>query len=81
MVLTPLRSATGTIVVLAIGALVLITGMMNTAIEALCDFVETRRDGKIRVIKDVAAAAVAISIALWAVIVVEMARLWPRHSG
>lgn len=65
----------------AIGALVLITGMVNTAIEALCDFVETRRDGKIRVIKDVAAAAVGNSIALWAVIVVEVARPWPRLSG
>jgi diacylglycerol kinase len=34
------------------------------------------------VIKDVAAAAVGISIAVWAVIVVvEVARLWPRLFG
>jgi hypothetical protein len=54
---------------------VLITEMMNTAIEALCDFIEVRHNEKIRVIKDVAAAAVGISIAVWAlIVVVEVAR-------
>lgn len=63
-------------------ALVLICEILNTAIEAQCDFIEVRHNEKIRVIKDVAAAAVGISIAVWAVIViVEVARLWPRVSG
>jgi len=63
-------------------ALVLITEIMNTAIEALCDFVESRHNEKIRVIKDVAAAAVGISIALWLVIVaVEVVQLWSLFTG
>jgi len=74
-----LREWVDVLLILFATALVLITEMMNTAIEALCDFVETRHNEKIRVIKDVAAAAVGISIAVWAVIVVvEVARLWPR---
>ena len=74
-----LREWVDVLLILFATALVLITEMMNTAIEALCDFVETRHNEKIRVIKDVAAAAVGISIAMWAVIVVvEVARLWPR---
>jgi diacylglycerol kinase len=74
-----LREWVDVLLILFATALVLITEMMNTAIEALCDFVETRYNEKIRVIKDVAAAAVGISIAVWAVIVVvEVARLWPR---
>ncbi len=74
-----LREWVDVLLILFATALVLITEMMNTAIEALCDFVETRHNEKIRVIKDVAAAAVGISIAVWAVIVVvEVVRLWPR---
>ena len=74
-----LREWVDVLLILFATALVLIAEMMNTAIEALCDFVETRHNEKIRVIKDVAAAAVGISIAVWAVIiVVEVARLWPR---
>ncbi len=66
------------LILLATG-LVLIAEMLNSAIEALCDFVETRHDEKIGVIKDIAAAAVGISIAVWAVIVaVEAVQLWPK---
>jgi diacylglycerol kinase len=35
---------------------VLAAELYNTAIEALCDFVENRHDEKIRIIKDIAAA-------------------------
>jgi diacylglycerol kinase (ATP) len=48
----------------------LICEMFNTTIEALCDFVETRQNEKIRVIKDIAAAATGISILIWAVVMV-----------
>ncbi|MEQ1880312.1 MAG: diacylglycerol kinase [Burkholderiales bacterium] len=66
------------LIVFATG-LVLIAEMFNSAIEALCDFVETRHNEKIGVIKDIAAAAVGISIVIWAVIVaVEVAQFWPR---
>ncbi len=77
-----LREWVDMLLILFATALVVITEMMNTAIEALCDFIEVRHNEKIRVIKDVAAAAVGISIAVWAVIViVEVARLWPRLFG
>jgi diacylglycerol kinase (ATP) len=56
--------------------LMMIAEMFNTSIEALCDFVEGRMDDRIRVIKDIAAAAVGISILVWAiVIVVETGRM------
>jgi len=77
-----LREWVDMLLILFATALVVTTEMMNTAIEALCDFIEVRHNEKIRVIKDVAAAAVGISIAVWAVIViVEVARLWPRLFG
>ena len=52
------------LVVFATG-LVLVAEMFNSAIEALCDFVEDRHNEKIKVIKDIAAAAVGIAILLW----------------
>ncbi|MDO9067176.1 MAG: diacylglycerol kinase [Deltaproteobacteria bacterium] len=44
--------------------------MFNSAIEALCDFIETHENHKIKVIKDISAAAAGISILLWTVILV-----------
>jgi diacylglycerol kinase len=53
--------------------------LFNTAIEALCDFVETRHNEKIGIIKDIAAAATGMVIlAWWIVLLVEVARIWPR---
>ncbi len=51
--------------------IILSTGVMlaaelfNTAIEAICDFMETRYNEKIRIIKDIAAAATGITIFVW----------------
>lgn len=56
--------------VFAATGLMLIAEMFNTTIEALCDFVETRENEKIRVIKDIAAAATGISILIWMVVLV-----------
>jgi len=39
--------------------------IMNTCIELLCDFQKTEYDEKIKVIKDVSAVAVGISIVVW----------------
>ena len=62
--------------------LMLIAEMFNTAVEALCDFVETRHNEKIRVIKDIAAAATGIAILIWIVVLVaELIRLWPLVGG
>lgn len=56
------------IIILATG--VMIAGeMFNTAIEAMCDFMETRYDEKIGIIKDIAAAAAGITIFVWIIVI------------
>jgi diacylglycerol kinase (ATP) len=56
------------LLVMAATGLVLIAEMFNSAIEALCDFIETHENEKIKVIKDISAAATGISILLWVVV-------------
>ncbi len=66
------------LILLATG-LVVAAELFNTAIEALCDFIETRHNEKIGIIKDIAAAATGMVIlAWWIVLLVEIARIWPR---
>ena len=65
------------LLILVVTAFVLVAESFNSAIEALCDFVETRHNEKIKVIKDIAAAAVGISIFVWLVVLaVEIRRFW-----
>jgi len=65
------------LLVLVVTGLMLIVEMFNTTIEALCDFVEDRENFKIKVIKDIAAAAAGIGIALWLVVfLAEISRIW-----
>lgn len=72
-----LRQWVDSLLIMAATALVLIAEMFNSAIEALCDFIETKENHKIKVIKDISAAAAGISILLWAVILgVEFSHLW-----
>jgi diacylglycerol kinase (ATP) len=67
--------------ILTATALVLMAELFNSAIEALCDFVEARENQKIKVIKDISASAVGIGILLWAIIMtVEFVRLWRLFS-
>jgi len=74
-----LREWVDFLLILVVTGLVLIAEIFNSAVEALCDFVETRHNEKIGIIKDMAAAAVGISILLWAVVLaVEVSRLWGR---
>lgn len=64
-------------IVLVASGLMLVAEMVNTALEALCDFVESGHNEKIGIIKDVASAAVGISILVWSVtLLMEIARLW-----
>jgi diacylglycerol kinase len=64
-------------IVLVASGLMLVAEMVNTAIEALCDFVEPGHNEKIGIIKDVASAAVGISILVWSVtLLMEVVRLW-----
>ncbi|MBB5347407.1 diacylglycerol kinase [Desulfoprunum benzoelyticum] len=65
------------LLIMAATALMLIAEMFNSAIEALCDFIETHENHKIKVIKDISAAAAGISILLWGtILIVELSRLW-----
>ncbi len=66
--------------IIVVTALVLVAEIMNSAIEALCDFVETRHNDKIGIIKDIAAAGVGIAMLAWLLVlgfeVQEMLRAW-----
>ncbi|MBE9136354.1 diacylglycerol kinase [Nodosilinea sp. LEGE 07088] len=56
--------------------LMLISELFNSAIEVLCDFVEPRQNDRIRITKDIAAAAAGLSILVWAaILIVESIRL------
>jgi diacylglycerol kinase (ATP) len=64
------------LLILVVTAFVLVAEIFNSAIEALCDFVETRHNEKIKVIKDIAAAGVGIAIFAWFIVLgVELSRL------
>ena len=70
------------LLILLATAFVLVAEIFNSAIEALCDFVETRENPKIKVIKDMAAAAVGIAMVSWlAVIITEAGELWRAFAG
>ena len=70
-----LRAWVDFLLILVVTAFVLVAEIFNSAIEALCDFVETRHNEKIKVIKDIAAAGVGIAIFAWIVVLgVELGR-------
>jgi len=58
------------LVIFTVTALMLVMEIFNTAIEAICDYLKTGEDRKIKAIKDMAAAAAGISILVWAVAVI-----------
>jgi diacylglycerol kinase len=57
------------VIVVATGQ-VLMGEMFNTAIEAVCDFIESGQNEKIGIIKDISAAAAGISIVVWGIVLV-----------
>lgn len=70
-----LRAWIDFLLILVVTAFVLVAEIVNSAIEALCDFVEERHNEKIKVIKDMAAAAVGIAILTWMIVIgVEIGR-------
>ena len=70
------RSWVDFLLILVVTAFVLVAEIFNSAIEALCDFVETRHNEKIKIIKDIAAAGVGIAILVWLIVLgVELSRL------
>lgn len=63
------------LLLLAMG-LMLISELYNSAIEVLCDFVEPNYNDRIRIVKDIAAAAAGLSIIVWAILlIIESIRL------
>ena len=70
------RSWVDFLLILVVTGFVLVAEIFNSAIEALCDFVETRHNEKIKVIKDIAAAGVGLAILAWCIVLgVELGRL------
>jgi diacylglycerol kinase len=64
------------LLIFAVTGLMLICELFNTAVEALCGFIETHHNEKIKIIKDIAAAAAGISILIWLVsLIAEASRL------
>ena len=60
-----LRERVDFLLIVAVTGFVLVAEIFNSALEALCDFVESRHNEKIRVIKDIAAAGAGIAILVW----------------
>ena len=56
------------LIILATG-IMLAAEMFNSAIEAICDFMETRHNEKIKIIKDIAASATGVTIFVWIVVI------------
>ena len=63
-----LRAWIDVILVMLVTGLVLVAEIFNSAIETLCDFVEENHNEKIKMIKDISAAAVGVTIAMWFVV-------------
>ena len=51
-------------------AMMLQAELFNSAIEAICDFLTKKQNFKVKVIKDIAAAAAGVSILLWIIVIV-----------
>ena len=51
-------------------AFMIASEMFNTAIEAICDYMQSEYDEKIKMIKDVAAAGTAVAIGAWILVVI-----------
>ncbi|MGL5827068.1 MAG: diacylglycerol kinase [Nocardioides sp.] len=65
-----LRQWVDFVVILLATGLVLTAELLNSAIETLCDFLETGPSHRIGAVKDVAAAAVGISIMVWIIVII-----------
>lgn len=65
-----LRSSLDFLLILVVTGFVLAMEIINTSLEALCDVVQDQPDERIRLIKDMAAAAAGIAIVVWLAVVV-----------
>lgn len=58
------------LMVLMATGLMLMAEIFNSSLEAVCDYLQTAENEKIKAIKDMSAAATAIAIAVWWVVLV-----------
>ncbi|MBM4180268.1 MAG: diacylglycerol kinase [Betaproteobacteria bacterium] len=71
------RDWVDSLLIIVVTALVLVAEIMNSAVEALCDFVETRHNEKIAIIKDIAAAGVGVAMLAWLLVLgFEVGSMW-----
>lgn len=64
------------LIVIATGHM-LVVEMVNTAIEAICDYIQPEYDGRIGAIKDMGSAASGIAILIWSITMLyEGVRIW-----
>ena len=76
------RSWRDFLLVLVATGQMLVAELFNSAIEAVCDYLVSQEDRRIRAIKDIAAAAAGISIVLWLLVIVwETGRLLGFWTG
>lgn len=63
--------------ILVVTGYMVITEIFNTAIEAICDYLQPEHDERIGAIKDMAAFAAGSSVLIWlAVLGFEVGRIW-----
>jgi diacylglycerol kinase len=71
-----LRERVDFLLIVVVTAFVLVAEIFNSAIEALCDVVQSQRDERIKVVKDIAAAGVGLAILAWVtVLAVEISEM------
>lgn len=67
------------LIVVATGMMI-ISEMFNTAIEAVCDMIQPNHDERIKIIKDISAAAASMSILVWLVVIAVEARYFFKYT-
>lgn len=63
------RESVDVLLVIIVSGLMLSMEFMNTAVERVCDFIQPEYDESIKIIKDVAAAAVGIAVIVWSIVI------------
>ena len=65
------------LLILIVTGVMLIAEIFNTAIEAICDYIQPEFDPKIGQIKDIASVATGLSILIWVcTLLLEIWRIW-----
>ncbi len=62
------RQWVDSVMILVATGMMMMAELFNSALEGVCDFLKTSKDDRIKVIKDMSAAATAIAIVTWCVV-------------